>query len=249
MGHRERDALKEFLFEKLKATGEFREISMDYSPLDGGARDPERGRHISCQKERDKFLISVHSNTQYNHGCDAFVSLLRFATHHGYACVSVFDDAFFYRKDIDTGRPRAPQLGDIQTEIERIKLYKLEKTVQEFGSVTYYKNKVGRLEVVSYSKGVIADYSQSQDVVPREYLKQRELLTVMEPRVEQSLEEFTLAPGGGKRGIQLAQFIPAQKKDVRIEHLIEEIEAGNTEITSQITYDDILALKRRGVYL
>lgn len=248
MGQKERDAIKEYLVEKLQCLGEFSQISMDYSPLDGGARDPERKRHILCEKVERKYLISVHSHPDYNHGVDAFLQILRHASLQGIACVSVFDDSVFYRKDKDLQRPRAPQIGNPEKERQRIKLLGLERYLQEFGELTYYKSYSRKLEVVSFTKGVIADYSSSESEAAREWIKQRELLTVMEPTVERSLDSFTLDIEGTKRGIRLAKFVPSPSfSDTRTQYIIDEIHSGNTDIHEQMTGEDFAALARRGI--
>jgi len=238
MGIKEREAITDYLVEELRSRGSFSSIS----PHSAFNYDiPEEKRCISLERGRGKFLIAVHSDANYKGGQKSFSAFLRFLTQkEGVACVSVFDDSVFYNWDQGIFKPS--RRGSQEQIRKRIKLLGLERQAQELGPLTYYKQQRPRLEVVKFTGGVVADYSGSQRTP--DWIKERELLTVMDAEVLETLTQFDLGYERDVKGVRVAKFIAPRpvvqeyndidegveyNLDERLEFAFQELQSGNDE--------------------
>ncbi len=244
MGRKEREFIKDYLIEELSSKGNFSSISPNRA---FGYGEDEIKRFISLERDQEKYLVVVHSDSSYKPEQEALNKFMRFLGKDNIACVSVFDDSIFYNWDQGPFKPS--RTGSREEIRKRIKLLGLERQAQELGSVTYYKQNKPRLEVVRFIGGVIADYRKSQKAP--EWIQERELLTVMNPEVLETFTEFDLTYDQKVKGIQMAKFIAprsiaveedeAEERslDRRLQFAVDEMNAGNEEPISLLTEADL----------
>ncbi len=257
MGHRQRDAIKDYLVEELRSRGSFSSISPD-SAFDYDI--PEEKRCISLKREREKYLIVVHSDVSYKPEQKALSEFMRFLNRQeGVACVSVFDGSVFYHWDQG---PFKPSRQGTQEQIRRrIKLLGLERQAQELGPVTYYKQQRPRLEVVKFTDGVVADYRRSERTP--EWIRERKLLTVMDPEVLETLTQFDLSYDREVKGLRLASFVAPRPiveeqeydldeeergLDTRLQFAVDEASSGNQEPLDLLTGEELHRLTERRLF-
>ncbi|MDP3728335.1 MAG: hypothetical protein Q8R18_02665 [bacterium] len=240
MGLREREAIKEYLVEELRSRGTFSSISPNKV---FGYNDAEIRRFISLERDQEKYLVVVHSDSSYKPEQEALNKFMRFLGKEKVACVSVFDDSVFYNWDQGPFKPS--RTGTREEIRKRIKLLGLERQAQEFGHVTYYKQQRPRLEVVKFTGGVIADYRQSQRAP--EWITERELLTVMNLEVLETLTKFDLVYDQKVKGVIAAKFIATENLDRRLQYAIDEMNAGNEEPLRLLTFEEIETLRKKGI--
>lgn len=258
MGRKERETIKEYLIEELRSQGTFSSISPNsafhYST-------PEEKRCISLERGTEKYLVVVHSDTSYKPEQKALIQLMQFLRkEQGVACVSVFDDSVFY--NWDEGPLKPSRTGTSDEIRKRIKLLGLERQAQELGPVTYYKQQSPKLEVVRFTGGVVADYSRS-DRTPV-WIKERELLTVMDAEVLETFTQFDVAYDKEVKGVAVAKFVVPRifdqeeeedydeeveyDLDERLQFAMHELDSGNEEPLDLLTGDDITRLRQRRIF-
>ncbi|MSR86011.1 hypothetical protein EXS74_01290 [Candidatus Woesearchaeota archaeon] len=240
MSARQRELIKDYLHAGFTASNTFSRIEVGRTPLES-YNSPESARFLSLWKDDgQRYLVTVHADEGYRPKQDQFSSLMRYMSSRNIACVSVFDDSIFYIWDEGIFKPS--RQGDRQERAQRIKLKGLERTLQELGSINYYKNKDSRIEVVQFQSGVVADYSQS-DRVPDWIPKQRELLTVMDPTVLGSYKDsFALSGPEVRREIIRAEFMippPRIEREARYDDPYLEEEEPIGDQRSQFIQDEL----------
>ncbi|MBI5797338.1 hypothetical protein HZA98_00355 [Candidatus Woesearchaeota archaeon] len=253
MSAERRNLIQEYLVENFLAHGHYSSLSIGKAPAYlPGFSDPEMKRCLFLERGEERFLVVVHSDARYLRNLDDFETLMGFMTSRDIATVSVFDDQAFY--NWDRGVFKSSRVGRLEEVRKRIKLLGLERVAQKLGPVTYYKNQRDCLEVVRFTDGVIADYSQSRNDFARRNIQQRELLTVMDAEVLKRLDDFELVDRGIVRNTHVAGFEDYdafQEKaepvaDERTQHLLDELAGGNEEIRGMMNWEDIQAVRKFG---
>lgn len=248
-----RDLIQEYLVENFRVHGNYSSLSIGEAPAYlSGIRDPEMKRCLFLERDEERFLVMVHSDARYLRNLDDFETLMQFMTSKDIALVSVFDDRAFYNWDKGVFKPS--RTGRPEEVKNRIKLLGLERVAQKLGPVTYYKNQRECLEVVRFTDGVVADYSQSRNDFAREHIRQRELFTVMDAEVLERLDDFELVDKGIVHKIHVAGFdvyVASEERtepvaDQRTQHLLDELAGGNEELPSMMNWQDIAAVEKFG---
>ncbi len=214
MSAKQRDLIKDYLYAGFNASGNFSRIEVGRTPLDP-YKSPESARFLSLWRDDgQRYLVTVHADEGYKPNQNQFSALMRDMSSHRIACVSVFDDSVFFHLDAnEDGRPKANREGGRKG---RIKLLGLERLVQAFGDVTYYKHKSPRIQVISYSPAT-ADHSLSERV-PEWKKGDTQLLTVMEPHVLATYQDsFDLLDGREIQGMYLTGFTQVIPKLTKFE--------------------------------
>ena len=253
MSAKKRNSIKEYLHGGFTASGNFSRIEEGRTPLDT-YRSPEAGRFLALWRDDERFLVAVHADTGYKEGLDAFSTVMKDMAKAGIACASVFDDAVFYQWD--AGIFKSSRTGTRTEKAQRIKLRGLERVLQPFGPITYYKNRTPHLEVVNFTGGVVADYSQSRIDFAREQIKDRELLTVMDARVIGTYTSPFELSSGKKQGyfflasfrnpeehVSLRDLRDSEKLDDRGRFLFDELDGGR-DFDGELTADELRILNR-----
>jgi len=254
MGAKERERIKEYLTERLRATGRFQRVEPNFAL---NPKDPERARNVLAEAGNERYLLMVHSDPQLKPNQKSLLGRQQKYSAAGIATVSVFDDSVFY--NWDRGPFKASRLGTHAQRSSLIKLLGLELVAQSLGPVAYFKNDGEKMQVVRYKGGVVANYESSENDFAREQVRQQELKTVMQADVVETLDSFDMFSqkrgdyllAGFKRHIPLIPVADkkessGQRLDDRLQYLVDEMDGGNEEIPHQLTGADREALRKQG---
>ena len=220
MSTKQRERIRDYLYAGFTASGAFSCISVGRTPLEGYS-SPESGRFLSLWRDDgERYLVIVHADQGYKPQLGHLSALMRDMSKERVACVSVFDDALFLNLDAnEEERPKAARIGGRKG---RIKLLGLERSIQNLGPVTYYRNNKPRLEEIQFTSGVIGDYSRSERV-PKWLAQQRELLTIVEPKMVGTYESpFDLSPATNVMGMCLTGFTALVERVNSAHKLLDE---------------------------